>query len=199
MNCLFCDRRIRSYSLRSILWKEDELCLECRRKLKVSRKIVGMEDFKVETFFEYDGIFRDLLLQYKECHDEALKDVFLYDLKEYLEIRYHSYALLLIPSSRKKRAERGFDHLEEMFRTVQLKKASGLYMKKEMSQEGKNSTERKEMIGNFIYNGPFLDRILLADDVLTTGSTLKGAYRCLKAHSSDIKVLSLAYKNITLH
>jgi len=161
--------------------------------------MIDMEDFKVETFFEYDGIFRELLLQYKECHDEALKDVFLYDLKEYLEMRYHSYTLLLIPSSRKKRAERGFDHLEEMFRTVQLKKASGLYMKKEMSQEGKNSTERKEMIGNFIYNGPFLDRILLADDVLTTGSTLKGAYRCLKTYSSDVKVLSLAYKIITLH
>ncbi len=199
MNCLYCDRPIRSYTLRSILWKEDELCPECRKRLKVSRKIIDTGEFKVETFFEYDGIFRDLLLQFKECHDEALKDVFLYDLKEYIEIRYHSYCLMFIPSSQKKREERGFSHLEEMFRTVQLKRASGLEMKKEMSQEGKNSAERRKMIGNFAYNGPFIKRILLVDDVLTTGSTLKGAFRCLKSHAFDVKVLTLAYKNITLH
>ena len=199
MNCLFCDRPIHAYTFRSLFWKEDELCPDCRARLKVSRRIVDMGEFRVETFFEYDGIFRELLLQYKECHDEALKDVFLYDLKEYLEIRYRSYSLMFIPSSRKKRMERGFDHLEEMFQTVQLKRAHGLYMKKEMSQEGRNSSERREMIANFAYQGPFTDRILLVDDVLTTGSTLKGAYRSLKPHSSDIKVLSLAYKNITLH
>ncbi len=199
MNCLYCDQPIYSYTLRSILWKEDELCPNCRRKLKASRKIVDMEEFKVETFFEYEGIFRELLLQYKECHDEALKGVFLYDLKEYIEVRYRSYSLVFIPSSRKKREERGFNHLEGMFQTVQLKRTGGLEMKEEMNQEGKNSTERKEMIGNFFYNGPFADKILLVDDVLTTGSTLKGAYRCLKPHASNIKVLSLAYKNITLH
>ena len=199
MNCLYCDRPIRSYTLRSILWKEDELCPDCRRKLRVSRRIIDMKEFKVETFFEYDGFFREFLLQYKECHDEALKDVFLYDLKEYIEIRYRPYHLIFIPSSRKKKAERGFSHLEEMFRTVQLKRISGLEMKREMSQEGKNSSEREEMINNFVYKGPFTDRILLLDDVLTTGSTLKGAFHCLKPYSSDIKVLSLAYKNITLH
>ncbi|MEE3425998.1 MAG: hypothetical protein VZR26_10565, partial [Erysipelotrichaceae bacterium] len=121
------------------------------------------------------------------------------DVKEYIELRYHGYHLLCIPSSRRKIAERGFDHLKEMFRTVQMRRLEGLFMKEEMSQEGKDLTARRQMRSNFLYKGPFADKILIVDDVITTGSTLKGAFEAVSGHAKRIKVLSLAYKNITLH
>ena len=199
MRCLYCDEEIATYTFKSLILKEDSLCPSCRRRLQVKRKKIDLGGFEAEAFFPYDGFYRDLLLQYKECHDEALRDVFVYDLKEYLELKYHGYVLLCIPSSEKKREERGFDHLKGMFQSVQLKQIDGLKMLEERTQEGKNFMERRQMIGNYRYFGPHYESILLADDVITTGSTLKGAVESLSGHCERLKVISLAYKNNTLH
>ena len=80
-----------------------------------------------------------------------------------------------------------------------MRRLEGLFMKEEMSQEGKDLTARRQMRSNFLYKGPFADKILIVDDVITTGSTLKGAFEAVSGHAKRIKVLSLAYKNITLH
>ena len=54
---------------------------------------------EVETFYDYDGMFKSLLLQYKECLDEALNDVFLYELADYTNLSYWGYRICFIPSS----------------------------------------------------------------------------------------------------
>lgn len=197
--CLYCGKVIDSYTFRSFFLKEDELCPSCRKKMQVKRKLIGLGDFEVESFFEYDSIFKSLLLQFKECHDEALKNVFLYDLNDYLNVRYFGYQLLFVPSSERKRKERGFDHLEEIFSEVKLKRVKGLKMKKDLCQEGMDLDRRKRMTDNYIYEGKTLQKVLIVDDMMTTGSSLRGVYNCIKVHSKKIKVLSLAYKSITLH
>ncbi|MBR5341475.1 MAG: ComF family protein [Erysipelotrichaceae bacterium] len=199
MRCLYCDRNIDKQTIKSVFLKEDELCPECRRQLRVNRKILDFDGMKVETFFEYDGIFRSLLLQFKECHDEALKNVFLYDLSEYINIRYFGYKILFVPSSKAKLEQRGFNHLEEIFSEVRLKKADGLRMIEDGSQEGKNLEERRKMSTNYVYTGAPHKKILVVDDVVTTGSSLKGVYNCVKTSAGKVKVLSLAYKCFTLH
>ncbi len=179
--------------------KEDELCPACRRGLTVKRRMIDLGMFRVESFFEYDGLFRTLLLQYKECHDEALKDVFLYDLSDYISLKYRNYRLLTVPSSERKKRERGFDHLEEMFRSVRLERASGLRMKEQLCQEGMDLEQRKRMSENYVYEGEHLSKVLIVDDVITTGSSLMGVFRAVGPHAEKVKVLSLAYKSITLH
>ena len=156
--------------------------------------MIDLKEFKVESFFEYDSLFRTILLQYKECHDEALKDVFLYDLSDYIDLKYHGYELLLVPSSRKKLEERGFDHLEGIFSSLHLKRIDGLKMKEELCQEGKDLKERERMMNNYLYEGGYHERILIVDDMITTGSSLKGVYHSIRPYVKNIKVLSLAYK-----
>jgi competence protein ComFC len=194
MKCLYCDKEIERYSLRSLFLKEDELCDKCRSQLRPERKIIEVSGVKIETFFEYSGMFKSLLLQYKECHDEALKNVFLYDIEDYINIRYFDYQLLPVPSTGTKIEERGFDHLQGIFETVHLPLVKGLKMKKEMCQEGKNLVERREIIDNYFYEGKHLKKVLVVDDVVTTGSTLKGVFRTIEQKTEKIKVLSLAYK-----
>ena len=107
MRCLYCDKEIKKITVSSLFIKNDPLCIECRSALKPKRKQIIIEGHRIETFFEYDSLFRSVLLQYKECHDEALKDVFLHDLKEYICFRYRGYQIVPVPNSRKKREERG--------------------------------------------------------------------------------------------
>ena len=194
MKCLYCDKPIDKISFRSIFLKDDDLCPECRGKLKPKRTIVKVEEMEVETFYEYDGMYKSLLLQYKECLDEALKKVFLYELSDYINMRYHGYLICFVPSSKEKLESRGFSHLKLMFEEVKLKQLKGLRMKEELCQEGMDLDQRKRMLNNFVYEGKQADRVLLVDDVLTSGSTLLGAYRALLPKVTKIKVLSIAYR-----
>ena len=194
MRCLFCDEIDEKISFKTLFLKSDKLCHKCRNLLNLKRKVIKVEDFEVETFYEYDGIFKSLLLQYKECLDEALSEVFLYDLSDYINFKYFSYKICFVPSSKKKLEKRGFNHLKEMFKSVKLEELEGLMMKEDLCQEGLNLTERRKMANNFVYRGQHVDKVLVVDDVLTTGSTLSGVYRAIYPKVKTIKVLSLAYK-----
>lgn len=195
MRCLYCGKKKTKESLTSFFLEEDPLCVDCRKQMRPQRKIIEVRGMKIETFYEYDSLYKSLLIQYKECYDEALKDVFLYGILDYINLRYHGYSLALVPSSRQKREERGFDHLELMCERVRLKRVKGLRMKTELIQEGKNAEQRREMEKNYIYEGESLGKVLLFDDVVTTGASLLGTFWAIKEKATIIKVLSLAYKS----
>lgn len=179
-------------TLKSFLVKEDKLCIECRNMMRLNRCLTDHGLFRVESFYEYDSLFRSLLLQYKECYDEALKDVFLYDISEYIFLRYFGYEIVLIPSSRKKQDERGFDHLELIFENVGLKINRGLKMKEDLIQEGKSAIERQAMINNYFYEGGSIEKALVVDDVMTTGASLTGAYHCLSKVAKILRFMTIA-------
>ena len=195
MRCLYCDKQIEKTNLMNVFLKEDKLCYKCREKLKINKKKITINNFVIETFYNYDeGIFKDLLIQYKECFDEALSPIFLYMLEDYIRFKYHGYKILFVPSSKQKSDARGFNHLELIFENVKFKKVIGLNMKNELIQEGKNYDQRKQMLNNYIYEGDKLDRVLIVDDVLTTGSSIIGVYNAIKPYANKVKAIVLARK-----
>jgi len=194
MRCVYCDQMIKKESIYSILIEKDLLCNDCRKSLIVKRRYKKLDKYQVEYFYDYDGLFRSLLLQYKECHDEILKDVFLYHLKDYLNIKYYSYKLILVPSSKQKLKQRGFNHLDLIFSDLKLERINNISMKEDLIQEGKGLEMRKAMLNNYIYEGDNLKKVLLVDDVMTTGSSLLGMCRALEKKVSLIKLLCLSCK-----
>ena len=198
MRCLYCDKIINKISLYSFLIEEDSLCVDCRSKLNKKRVIVDVMGLKIESFYQYDSLFKSILIQYKEAYDEALKDVLLYGIADYINLRYFDYHILFAPSSNRKLQERGFNHLELMFDKVRLKKIDGLYMKQEAVQQGKSHEDRKKMLNNYVYDGQYHKKILIVDDVVTTGSTMRGIYDAVRKKVGQIKLLSMAYKYLQI-
>lgn len=98
MRCLYCDEDyMHNSSIYHYLFSGDMLCEKCRKKLLFKPERIIVNDIRVLGFYVYDNSFRSLIIQYKECHDEALKDVFLYDIKDYLNTRYHGYTVVYVP------------------------------------------------------------------------------------------------------
>ena len=192
MRCLYCDQDIKKISLYSFVFKEDRLCINCRNKMTKNHKRIKIDELEIESFYDYNSLFKSLIIQYKECYDELLSEVFLYGIKEYINIKYRDYKIIYMPSSKEKLNKRGFNHLQLVFEELDLEVIGGLRYKEEFIQQGKNINERAKMKDNFIYEGDRLDKVLIVDDVLTTGSSVVGAYRALKPYCKVIKALVLA-------
>ena len=144
----------------------------------------------------YTPFFSSLLIQYKETLDIELAPIFLERYSMLFHLLFFTYKLVLIPSSQSNIDRRGFNHLEEMFKDVSLKRVTGLKMKNELIQENRSALERYKMKGNFVYEGPKYKNILIVDDVVTTGSTLRGIYDCMFSQTNNIRLLSVAYKTL---
>ena len=96
MRCLYCDMKINKYSLYDLFVEEDKLCFKCRKQMPINRRRFNIDSLKCESFYDYDTLFKTLLLQYKECYDEALKDIFLYKIDIYLKIKYFDYGVVYV-------------------------------------------------------------------------------------------------------
>lgn len=192
MKCKLCDNNINNISLYELIFERDVLCKECRSKMNFKKRIIKTHVYTITYFYDYNQMFQTLLLQYKECYDEALYDAFLFKIDTYISIKYRNYSLLLAPSSKAKIDKRGFNHLEKIFSRLPLKRVDGLYLREDINQEGKSFFQRQQMMDNYIYKGPKLDKVLIVDDVYTTGSTIKGLYSAIKPYANKIEILVLA-------
>lgn len=192
MKCLYCTREINDLQLSALLFRRPLLCQSCRKALQLQHLKTKLEDFELESLYKYDSLFKTLLLQYKECYDEALSPVFLNDWIDYLRFKYHGYQLLYPPISQKKLQERGFDHLFLIFKELKLPIAEGLMMKEERIQEGLDQVQRSLMKDNFCYSGKAIEKLLIVDDVVTTGATIMGIRKAVGSRAKVIKALALA-------
>lgn len=193
MKCLYCDEDYyRNSSLRHSLFSKDLLCEKCRNKLKINHRYLQLDKYEVECFYEYDEEFRSLIVQYKECFDEALKDVFISPFKHYLNIRYHGYTVVWVPSSKRKVEARGFDHMEKILEQLSLKKCNALYQIEDMSQKNKNYQERAKMQNNIKAKTINAKKVLLVDDVITSGASMLSAAKALEESVTVMKLLSLS-------
>ena len=172
--------------------KEDPLCPKCRNQLNRRIRKKKVDDIEVEYFYDYDGIFSSILLQYKECYDEALSEVFAYDIVDYVKIRYYGYKVCFVPSSEENYCKRGFHPMELILKSGRMEEVESVNMVNQLCQKGKSGADRKLMEHNFNYQGKMLDKVLIVDDVLTTGSTIKGMYNALKPYCTTVKVLVMA-------
>lgn len=194
--CLLCDKELFHHSsLLHYLTSCDKICLDCRSGFKKLRQTRMLEDLSVYVLYDYNESFQRCILQYKECCDEALAPVFLAEFKGELRRKYRGSILIPMPSSFEKRQERGFDHVRKMFECLRLPIVDCFYKSEDFDQKAQNKAKRSHIrdILKLNENIRFLQkRVVLIDDVCTTGSTLRAAYDLLKKQDLEISALVAA-------
>ena len=191
--CLWCHRSLRKQgSFLNLFFIDDVLCDDCRQKMVPGRRKVDLGDFKVECLYIYEDLVRNMIIQYKEMFDEALFPIFLWPFAQQLRKKYRHHVIVPVPSSHSNNELRGFRAADRMFSPLQLplepvlEKSGGPDQKTmdlhQRSQVGKYISLKREIRGK---------KILLVDDIVTTGETLKACYRLLSPQNK-VRVLCVA-------
>ena len=145
--------------------------------------------------YPYDQTAQELLYQFKGCFDIELAHVFLEYFRTYLKIKYHGYVLIPAPSSKEGDEKRGFNHVVEIFSILGLPLERCVHKTKDVKQADLTAKEREDVekilvIDNINLSGK---KVLIVDDVYTTGSTIRSMIKLVQSrHPSKIKVLVMS-------
>lgn len=191
--CLVCDQIIED-NFSSIFGDEISLCYSCFDKLEIRNSSFEVLGVKGIILYKYNEFFKDVLFRYKACYDYILKDAFLSYKKEFLKRKYKGYSIVLAPSNKEDEIKRGFNHLEEIFKVLQLPIIKCVKKNKKWKQSDKKKEEREKIqdiikIDKTLLKG--VKKVLVVDDILTTGSTIKAIVSQLPTNI-DKKILVLA-------
>jgi competence protein ComFC len=181
------------------------ICNTCKKSIKVIEEVYQDE---IISYGYYGGVLKELILKFKYKDDFTAGDILTEILEEYIikNLNYKEYIITYIPLSKKSKKIRGFNQCEyiakKIARDLSIEAFEVLIKAKETKEQKKlKKDERFENIKDAfqIKKGIKIKKykIILIDDVTTTGATLKEAYKLLKKFNfNDIKLLTLAKSHI---
>lgn len=219
MQCLNCQRRMTSKSLFSnifILKKEkDGVCQECQvaferisndhcpycykdgnKKVCHDCQIWLMRGYDVQhkALYTYNQAMKDYFSRFKFQGDYLLAGLFSSDLRQCLKT-YKDYTIVPIPLSNNRLKTRQFNQVESLLEKSGIRYLSLLTKIESQAQSSKTREERLATTQPFrIKETQILpSKILLIDDIYTTGTTIFLAHQKLKEHGvEEIISFSLA-------
>ena len=194
--CKICFSEIKDNSLLNLLNRDIDVCQRCFQEIKMHFFKFEVLGYSAISIYRYDEKIQSLLYQFKGCFDYELYDVFFGRILRELRLRYFDYVIVPVPSYKQEDEIREFNHVEEMFKPLKLP-IRHLLIKTKKVKQATSSTEQRKQINKHIVLSEEADlspyKILLVDDVYTTGSTMKACVRLIeKLHPKKIKVLVMS-------
>ena len=157
--------------------------LWCKEGIEVSHSAI----------FTYNHAMKDFFSRYKFDGDFLLRKVFASFLSEELK-KYKEYQFIVIPLSPERLLDRGFNQVEGLVEAAGFSFQDLLEKREERASSSKSRSERLATeLPFFIKSGVSIPKkILLIDDIYTTGTTINRVKKLLEeAGAEDVKTFSL--------
>lgn len=188
--CEDCEKIIKKYQIN--LLKEEIINIEKNEKIKV----------KMLYIFKYEGIIRKLLIDYKFNDKSYLYETFkkiILKNKKICRFLKNYDIIIPVPLHKKRKQERGYNQSELIAKSlgnIELDNISLVKIKDIKPQSKKSLKDRiKDVQG--VYSLINIDKlknkkVLLIDDIYTTGSTVNECIKVLSKGAKEIGVLIIA-------
>lgn len=194
--CKLCFKDFEISSLRALVNKNIHVCDRCFDEFEPKFIPFTIEGYKGIAIYEYDERMRKLIYQFKGCYDIELGEIFLEQYIRMIKLRYKGYYVVHIPSYEIDDIRREFNHVKEAFKALNLPILDLISKIDEYKQSDQKAVDRPNIIKHLKVSD--LEKVknkklLIVDDVVTTGSTLKSSIELLKkGMPKDIKILTIA-------
>ncbi len=205
------------YGIKSLLFKNKDIISGEEIVEYTKNKIINDENFekllKIKKFrklnniyyvWDYNDYFKKLIFNYKYKRKKKISKLiaeliykeFYYVLeKEKIDI------VISVPINKKRKSERGFNQVDEILKTLKIKyvKIERIKNTKKMHKILDEELRKENVKGSFTINKKIdlaNKNILLVDDIITTGATLKeiknSILQNIKLKNTNIVVFCLA-------
>lgn len=182
-HCLQCLKPIEEQSFFYLTHPGSILCYRCFSQFNPIFESRRIEGVKTLIIYPYDETIKALLYQLKGCGDYALAPVFLDRYHSLLKRKFYSFVVIPAPSYFEDDNHRGFNHVEAIFSSLGLTIMS-IFEKTEKTKQSDLSSVERQSVSSRIHIKSTVDlsnmNVLLVDDVLTTGATLKAMIALVK-------------------
>ena len=181
------------------------ICNTCKKSINLIGEAYQEE---IISYGYYGGILKELILKFKYKNNFTAGDILAELLEAYIteKFEYKEYIITYIPLSKKSQKVRGFNQCEyiarKIARDLSIEAVEVLIKIKETKEQKKlKKDERFENIKEAFEIKKEINikskKIILIDDVTTTGATIQEASKLLKKFNvGDIKLLTLAKSHI---
>lgn len=194
--CKICLKPIHNWNLHIFFKNNYCVCGKCEETLRPLFLKFRIGNIDALAIYKYDEEIKTLLYQLKGCYDIELAEVFLNRFKDELHHLFRDYYLIPAPSSKADDEEREFNHVKVIFQCLNLPILPVIEKSFNYKQAELSAKERKGAIKSLKLNDThslYGKKILIIDDVYTTGATVRGMIGLIKTlRPKKIKVLVMS-------
>lgn len=163
-------------------YRKGDLCTDCTRwEEDTTYKGVLAQN---HSLYLYNDFLKELIAKYKYRGDYILAKIFSEQIKNKIK-EIKPTIIIPIPLSEERLQERGFNQAEALIIEAGYKASNLLTRIHSEKQSKKSRSERIHLPQVFQTTQPLKGKILVVDDIYTTGSTLRHAAKALQEAGAD--------------